>query len=245
MSAILEQIFADKIESLGRLKVSNDPTYKAELADFLQLVIKTSKGSEELVTITKRLSDVSESLAHPNASSEEKALKIYLRVADGAMKTMLVRSASGMYRAESNGKPFEAYRMMFIQVEILFAYLILKNDLKTWADNENVSKNLHNKNVEATGTGKKQNTYTVNERNGIGVASKPYVLNDYFGRIRGGEIIASSTITVVRNMRDYASHGYHENYRQTIKSYINDATFNLELYIDKWANFMKILTEYL
>ncbi|GAB3638722.1 hypothetical protein GCM10027422_43120 [Hymenobacter arcticus] len=245
MKSILEQIFTEKIESLGQLKVQGSPNYQNELTEFLKLILKTSKDAEELANVTKKLLDVADNLAHSTVEATAKAAEIYRHLPDGKTRTYLLKAAIATQRAAMNNKVFEVYRMMFIQAEIIYAYLEKPFSLKDWAENENINKNKHNAQVEFTGKGIKQFTYTITKNNGVSPGSKPYILSDFFSEKENRILIASQTITTVKKMRDYASHGQHEDEVKSMRSIIGDATANVEFYTNKWEEFLTELTRYL
>lgn len=254
MKNILAEIFSDKIEKLFLLKTTDAAKYKEELDDFLNLVLKTSKTTGDLHGVTQKLHDISETLGHPSIEADKAANTMYMHMSDGYAKRYLTKAAIAMHRAAVGHRFFESYRMMFIQAEIIYSYLEYPFGLKSWAIARNKEIKEYNQKAATEGNGQKKFQYTINQLNTspsaepvftVSPGSKPYILNDFFSEHTKSELIASSTITLVKRMRDYVSHGQHENENNRLKPTIGDATVNFDIYLDKWCMFLSTLTTHL
>ena len=119
-------------------------------------------------------------------------------------------------------------------MEILFAYLDKTRDFADWASKKNSS------------THPPKYPYTIGV-NGVGVNSKPFVLNDYFKEHldKTDNIVAISVIDMVKKMRNYASHGYHEDETARLRGTIRTAREKMDEFLEKWCEFLKFLASFL
>jgi hypothetical protein len=241
MNSSLRQFYEERINDLISLKSENEELYAQRLDKFISLVLKDSQYISDLTSTVNEIKQASERISAYDKAAHEKVENMYGALQDSKMKTMLVNAAVSMYKYKYNNSVNSVCKFMFIQLEILVEYLEESHGLLAWAIEEN--KTIANERDKYQIGEVKYGRYKGDKY--IQVGSKPLVANDFFSKKYGKKIISADTIKMIKEMRDYGSHGYHESKVASMNSTIGDVTANIDLYFSKWIEFLLVLKSYL
>lgn len=237
----IKSFYTERIIELAKLKNEDEAAFSERLELFVSLVAKDSDYANTVTNVTNELKIVTEQISSISQTIKNEVAKLYGDLPQSKMKNMLIDAATSMFLASGKNHVKETCKFMFIQLEILVEYLERKHSLLAWAEAENLKKTNGWEQY-------KIGTVTYGKFKGskyLQPVSKPIVANDFFSQKEGGQIISDDTIKMIKEMRDYGSHGYHEDKVLEIRSTIGDVSANILLYLSKWLTFLTVLKSYL
>ena len=226
-----------RLDEILKLNTEGQPC-EVKIEEFIQLLTNDQEYAKKLQVSADKIHLISGRLIQIDEAVKTDVKTLYEDLPaviqqDPGLKRRLYEAAALMYWNKNNRNNLETCKYMFVQLELVCEYLIIKYGIVGWAETKNA----------ATITGKpKYGIDTTTYRGQIikyfKTGIKVTAVWDYLTAEKGDILLGKDYIRDVKEMRDFASHGYHANTILQKQTFFSNVDNRFDWYVTKWVELL-------
>ena len=214
----------------------------------MSLVLGDIEFAEKLVYSANKIHLLSGRLIQVDEAVKAKVKNIYEDLpahilGDKKLKGRLYEAAALMFWNENNKQIKESCKYMVVQLEMICEYIIIKYDVFSWAVKQNEIYKKESKNEYPLYS--MDFDYKLKLPKYLKTKSKIQATCDYLIKEKGLPFFDSSKVIDVIEVRNYVSHGYHQNEISKKQSIINRVSNGFEEYSKMWIDLLMSIKKFL